>query len=45
MAVATAMGRKHVWECFSITDFVCVNTITDACSVLHRIDEDADDGA
>jgi hypothetical protein len=45
MAVATAMGGKHVWECFSITDFVRVHTITNAGSVLHRIDEDADDGA
>jgi hypothetical protein len=45
MAVTTAMGRKHVGERFSITDFVGVNTITNARSILHRIDEDADDGA
>jgi hypothetical protein len=45
MAVTAAMRRKHVWECFSITDFVGVNTIANACPVLHRIDEDAGDGA
>jgi hypothetical protein len=45
VAVATAMGRKHVWERCSIADFVGVNTIANAGTELHRIDEDAGDGA
>ena len=45
MAVATAMGRKDVWERCSIADFVGVNTIANTRTELHRIDEDADDGA
>ena len=45
MTVATAMGRKDVWERRAIAAFVGVHTITNARTVLHRIDEDADDGA
>ena len=45
MAITSAMRRKHVWERFSIADFVGVYTITNPRTVLHRIDEDADDGA
>ena len=45
MAVTSAMRRKHVWEHFSIAAFVRVNTVTNPRTVLHRIDEDADDGA
>src|ERR1700751_2423121 len=45
MAIAAAMGRKHVWERCSIAEFVGVNAITNARPELHRIDEDADNGA
>jgi len=45
MAVTTAMSRKDVRERFSIAHFVGVDAVTNARTVLHRIDEDADDGA
>jgi hypothetical protein len=39
------MGGKHVRERLSVPSFVDVHAITDWRTVLHRIDEDADDGA
>jgi hypothetical protein len=45
VAVAATVGREHVWERCSIAELVGVNAITNACTVLHRIGEDADDGA